>query len=170
MSRATRFLAMLMVLGLVGCGSTIPRAGGLVPEKTVQLSPSFGMPLEKLVFWGAYAATAYLILDPLAPNWVIEEAQLPGNHVHLSMKMKRYYTGGAGEARLVFQRRAKDLAQAGGFDGYEVIEYSEGLESSILGSQRFSEGVIRLTGKGALDQGSAPPARSTVASAPKPLS
>ena len=33
----------------------------------------------------------------------------------------------------------------GGYDGYQVVEYSEGLESSVLGSQRVSQGVIRLT-------------------------
>jgi hypothetical protein len=33
----------------------------------------------------------------------------------------------------------------GGYDGYQVMEYSEGMESSVLGSQRVSQGVIRLT-------------------------
>jgi len=163
-------LLLLIVLGLFGCGSTIPRTGSFVPDKTLQLTPSFGIPLEKLVFWGAYAGAAYLILDPLAPNWEIEEAPLPDNHIHLALKMKRFYAGGAGEARLVFQRRARDLVQYGGFDGYEVIEYSESLESSILGSQRVTEGVIRLTGKGAADQESAPPARNTPDNATNPLS
>jgi hypothetical protein len=31
-----------------------------------------------------------------------------------------------------------------GFDNYAVVEYSEGLESSILGSQRVARGVIQL--------------------------
>ncbi len=61
------------------------------------------------------------------------------------MSMKRYYAGGAGEARQVFNRRAKELMRAGGFGGYEIVEYSEGMESSVLGAQRTVEGVIRLT-------------------------
>lgn len=125
--------------------SQLPHQGSIVPNTTLQLTPSLGIPLEKLVFWGAYAAAAYLILDPLAPNWEIEQAQFPDNRYHLSMKMKRYYAGGAGEARVVFHKRAKELMRVGGYSGYEVLEYTEGLESSVLGSQRVGNGVIQLT-------------------------
>jgi hypothetical protein len=45
----------------------------------------------------------------------------------------------------VFHQRAKELMRQGGYDGYEVLEYTEGLESSVLGSQRVSRGVIHLT-------------------------
>lgn len=183
MSRSTQTLVLLAIAGLVGCGGlsarldgNLPRTGSVVPDSTVQISPSFGFPLEKLVFWGAYAGAAYLILDPLAPNWEIEETPLPGNLIHLSMKMKRYYAGGAGEGRAVFQRRARSLVQFGGFEGYDVLEYNEGLESSIFGAQRVSGGVIRLSGKGFMgrgsqeDQGSAPPARNIPDKATNPVS
>lgn len=123
----------------------LPHQGSIVPNTTIQVSPSLGIPLEKMVFWGAYAAAAYLILDPLAPNWEIEQAQFPDNRYHLAMKMKRYYSGGAGEARVVFHQRAKELMRVGGYSGYEVLEYTEGLESSVLGSQRVGNGVIQLT-------------------------
>lgn len=119
--------------------------GPIIPDTTVNLGPSVSYPLETLVYWGAYAAAAYLILDPLAPNWEIHEARFPQNHVHFSLTMKRFYAGGAGEARVVFKRRAKELMRAGGFAGYEVVEYSEGMESSVLGSQRTAEGVVRFT-------------------------
>jgi hypothetical protein len=32
-----------------------------------------------------------------------------------------------------------------GFDRYAVMEYSEGLDSSVLGSQRVARGVIQLS-------------------------
>ena len=105
------------------------------------------MALEKIVFWGAYASVAYLSLDPLAPNWDIEQAAFPDSYFHLSLKMKRVYSGGAGEARVVFNQRAKDLMRQNGYESYEIVEYSEGLESSVLGSQRVSKGVIRLVRK-----------------------
>lgn len=127
--------------------SQVPYAGSIIPNTTLQLTPSFGISLEKLVYWGAYAAAAYLILDPLAPNWAIEQAAFPGEHVHLSLHMKRYYSGGAGEARQVFHRRAKQIVREGGYEGYQVLEYTEGLESSVLGSQRVAEGVIVLQKK-----------------------
>lgn len=119
--------------------------GPLIPDNVVHLGPSVSYPLEKLVYWGIYVGAAYLILDPLSPNWDIQEARFPGNHVHFQMSMKRYYAGGAGEARVVFNRRAKELMRAGGFDGYEIVEYSEGQESSVLGAKRTAEGVIRFT-------------------------
>ncbi|MDP1527300.1 MAG: hypothetical protein Q8M20_15955 [Rhodocyclaceae bacterium] len=116
----------------------------LIPDIPVVIGPSVTYPLEKLVYWGMWAGAAYLILDPLSPNWQIEEARFPENHVRFQLAMKRYYTGGAGEARVIFHRRAKELMRAGGFGSYEVVEYSEGMESSVLGSQRVAEGVVRF--------------------------
>lgn len=116
----------------------------LIPEATVQLGPSVAYPLEKLVYWGIWVGAAYLILDPFAPNWRIEEARLPDNHFHLSLSMKRYYAGGAGEARAVFHRRAKELMRAGGFASYVIVEYAEGMESSFIGAQRTANGVVRF--------------------------
>ena len=135
-----------------------------------------------MVYWGVYAGTAYLILDPFAPNWDIEEAPLPKNQFHFALKMKRFYSGGGGEARSILHRRAKELVQYGGFEGYELLEYSESLESSVLGSQRVAQGVIRLTGvglesepgtaesKAGTGQGNALPARMIPESAKNPRS
>ena len=123
----------------------IPSSGALLPNNNIQLTPSVAITLEKLVFWGAYAGAAYLILDPLAPNWEIEQAAFPDSHYHFSLKMKRFYAGGAGESRVVFHQRAREVMRQGGYDGYQVLEYTEGMESSVLGSQRVSQGVIRLT-------------------------
>ena len=149
-------LVAALSCGLAGCGvlnypgptslsGNLPAQGPIVPDTTLNIAPSVTIALEKLVFWGAYAGAAYLILDPLAPNWEIEQAAFPDSHYHFSLKMKRFYAGGAGESRTVFHQRAKELMRQGGYDGYEVLEYTEGMESSVLGSQRVSQGVIRLT-------------------------
>ncbi|MFN3883360.1 MAG: hypothetical protein ACK4Q4_01200 [Rhodocyclaceae bacterium] len=121
--------------------------GPLIPDSVVQIGATVSYPLEKLVYWGLYVGAAWLIVDPLAPNWEIEEARLPDDYVHFSLKMKRIYSGGAGEARSVLDRRAKALVREGGFQGYEIVEYAERLDSSVLGSQRKAEGVIRLVKK-----------------------
>ena len=137
--------------------------GGCSGFKLSDLNPSRLVPHQ----------TLHLIasLDPLSPNWEITEEPLPDNRIHLTLKMKRYGDGGAGEASAVFERRARSLVQYGGFERYEVLDYSEGMESSVIGAQRVAEGDIRLIGKGAESpQGSAPPARITPASAAKPLS
>lgn len=83
-------------------------------------------------------------VDPFSPNWMIEVKNLPDSQVRIDLSMKRYYSGGAGEARATFERRAKALMREGGYNGYEVIEYAEALDSSILGSKRTATGVIRL--------------------------
>jgi hypothetical protein len=148
-------IALVLAAGiLAGCGSfrvptnlsgNLPRTGTVVPSTTLNIAPSLSVALEKVVYWGAYAGAAYLILDPWAPNWNIEQAQFPSEQYHLSLHMKRFYAGGAGEARVVFHHRAKELMRERGYDGYQVVEYTESLESSVLGSQRTAEGVIRLT-------------------------
>jgi hypothetical protein len=147
-----RYVALAAAALVAGCGSsrlegTFPGGGSLIPDASLALTPSTTIALDKVINWGVYAAVAYLITDPLTPNWHIEQAGFPDDHFHLSLQMKRYYAGGAGEARAVFHRRAKELARSGGFEGYDVVEYSEALESSLLGSQRVASGVIRLTGK-----------------------
>ena len=137
----------LLIAGLL---MTISPAwsGSLIPDTTLRLSVSNSIALEKVVGWGLYAGIAYLVLDPLTPNWHIEEAALGDDHVHMFLKMKRFYAGGAGEARAVFHRRAKEVMRLNGFDGYQVLEYNESLESSVLGSQRTAEGVVVMTRSG----------------------
>ncbi|MBL8490421.1 MAG: hypothetical protein JNM82_06540 [Rhodocyclaceae bacterium] len=154
MRRLRPAAVLVLAAALGGCGGweiptrldgNLPRQGSVIPDTNLQLTPSFGVTLERLIYWGGAAAVAYLVLDPLAPNWEIQEARFPGDHVHLAMQMKRYYSGGAGEARVVFHRRARQLMRDGGYDGYQVVEYNEGMESSVLGSKRVGEGVILLT-------------------------
>jgi hypothetical protein len=120
----------------------------VIPDKSLVLGPSTTIAIEKLVYWGAFIGAAYLVLDPLAPNWEIEEAQFPEQHYHMALKMKRLYTGGAGEAQQVFRQRAQELMRRNGYRDYAVMDYSEGLESSLLGSQRVARGVIQLRNPG----------------------
>lgn len=141
-SRQRRLLLVASCVGVLTACSSTPR---IIPDTVVKIGPTVSYPLESLVYWGAYIGAAYLILDPLAPNWKIEEARFPDNHVHFSLSMKRFYAGGAGEARVIFHRRAKEMMRAGGFKSYEVVEYSEGMESSVLGSQRTASGVVRFS-------------------------
>ena len=132
--------AAALLLALAGCGTTnypgttslsgdLPGKGPIVPDLAFNLTPSTKLPLEKLVNWGLYAGAAWLILDPLAPNWEIEQAAFPDQHYHLSLKMKRVYSGGAGEARAVFQRHARELMRQNGYDvdpaGNEIVLFDQ---------------------------------------------
>lgn len=147
--RLAAIMAACLALGACGSSSvkSIPTTGTTIPDYTFRMSPSISVPLEKIIYWGVLAGAAYYVLDPLAPNWDIEEAPLGENHVHFSLRMKRYYAGGAGEAQSLFHRRAKELMRLNDFSGYKVVEYQESLDSSVIGSQRTATGVVVLTGK-----------------------
>ena len=141
-------VACLMAAGCLCSGaaaqSYVPSDGSIIANKILRLSPSISIPLEKMVYWGVLGGIAYAVLDPFAPNWEIEEAPLGEDHVHVSLQMRRYYSGGAGEARQLFERRARELMRLNEFDEYRVVEYNESLESSMLGARRRAEGVVRL--------------------------
>jgi uncharacterized protein YceK len=161
-------VAIAVSVVLSGCSSATkiyPSTGSLVPNTSFQLTPNLNVALEKIVYWGAYAGVAYLVLDPLAPNWQIEEARFSATQYHLALHMKRYYAGGAGEARVVFNRRAKDLVRSLGAESYRILEYSEGMESSLLGSRRVGEGVLELV---ALKPPEQEPAAAKVDTTPRP--
>ena len=167
-SRSLACAAALLLLAACSNNKTYPSSGSLIPSTRIAVSPGYTVPLEKIVYWAGVAAVAYYVIDPLAPNWEIEEAAFPKDQYRLSLRMKKFYNGGAGEARVVFNRRADELMHKGGFDGYRILDYSEGMESAVLGSERVAQGTIVLTCADA--QGCAAPARNTSASSENPRS
>lgn len=90
------------------------------------------------------AGTLILIYDPLAPNWSIEERALNELAYHFSLRAKSFRVGGDGEAMQVFKRRAQQLVVEGGFSGYKILDYSEGIASSTPLTNRYAEGTIEL--------------------------
>jgi hypothetical protein len=80
-------------------------------------------------------------------NWSIEETRVEPLLVRFNMKMNRFYSGGIGEARLIFENRAQALVRAGDYYTYQTVEYKESLNSFLFGSQRVVEGTIRLIPK-----------------------
>ena len=89
-------------------------------------------------------AAIYFVYDPLAPNWEIEESRLNDDTYRFSLKMKRYHTGGAGESIQILKRRASKIQYEQGFSGYQILEYTEGIESQTIGARRMAEGTIKL--------------------------
>ena len=90
------------------------------------------------------AALFYVVYDPLAPNWRIEERPVDEATFQLALRAKNFRTGGDGEAIQVFKRRAQKLQRERGYTGYRILEYSEGVESATPFSYRVSEGTIQL--------------------------
>ncbi|MDR0736697.1 MAG: hypothetical protein LBF51_07725 [Zoogloeaceae bacterium] len=87
---------------------------------------------------------AYLVVDPLAPNWEIHETRLSEDTFHLQLAMKRHSSGGEGEALQVLKRRASQLKRELGYHDYRILDYSEGIESATLAAWRTGEGHIQL--------------------------
>ena len=112
----------------------------LVPNKTLHLTPAVALSVENMLL----GAALYWAVDPLAPNWQLAQAPLGADRVRISLRKKRFTSGGDGEAAQLFARRAEQVARDGGYAGYTVMECTEGIESTLPLAQRVSQGVIQL--------------------------
>ena len=142
-----RLTAIALLLGgvmLTGCSSTGGGGSPLIPDKAIQLTAGTSISLSTLASAAMLGAAVYVIYDPLAPNWEIEETRLNDSTFRFAMKMKRYHTGGAGESIQILKRRASQLQYEQGFGSYQILEYSEGIDSQTIGARRVAEGVVRL--------------------------
>lgn len=133
------FAALMAAALLAGCGTS-----PLIPDKKIQLTAKMGVSLSSLATAAVVGAAIYLVYDPLAPNWEIEESKLAPDVYRFSLKMKRYHTGGAGESVQILKRRASQLQYENGYSGYQILEYTEGIDSQTIGARRMAEGTVRL--------------------------
>ena len=92
---------------------------------------------------GDYEGPARELSDPLASNWTIQETRLSETRVRLELRMKRFHGGGEGEAMSAFRRRADELVGQGGFTGYTIANYQEGLDSNWF-PQRYAFGELEF--------------------------
>lgn len=129
-------------LAVSGCGTT--SSSPLIADKSIYLTASSSVSYSTIASVAVIAAAIYLVYDPLAPNWEIEESKLNGDVYRMSLKMKRYHTGGAGESIQILKRRASQLQYEQGFGSYQILEYTEGIDSQTIGARRMAEGVIKL--------------------------
>ena len=142
-SGRTRLAAALcgaVTLALPGCKSIDGERPSLIPNRALVVSRSLSIPADTMLL----AAGAFLLIDPLAPNWHVEALELAPRRYAIALTKKRYATGGDGEAVQMFRRHASELAAGHGYAGYEVVEYSEGIESRMPIAQRVSRGVVVL--------------------------
>jgi hypothetical protein len=149
---------LVAVLGLSACAGVGERArdvAGHVDEavrsvdmQTRQDVAAVGLAYKLVKPSGAdlvIFGLAYLVYDPFAPNWEIQETRLSEDIFQMQFNMKRHSSGGEGEAMRVFRRRAAQLQRELGYDGYRILDYSEGIESATLAAYRVGEGRVQLT-------------------------
>lgn len=142
MTSLLRIVFVLIAVATGGCVSTTDSAtrNSLLPDKVLKLTSSTAVSLESI----AGAAALFVVIDPLAPNWQIETQSLAGRRYAIALTMKRFTTGGEGEAYQVFLREAERIAQDGGATDYRVAAFSEGIESRTLVARRVARGIIEL--------------------------
>lgn len=112
----------------------------LIPDKTFNITPALALSVENVLL----GAALYWAVDPLAPNWQLAQSPEGEDRMRISLRKKRFANGGDGEAAQLFARRAGQAARDGGYAGYTVMEYTEGIESALPVAQRVAQGVIRL--------------------------
>lgn len=142
------FAALVVVVSLGACGTTqtksFPGSGSLLPNTTLKIGPATAYTIEQIVVAGVAGALLYVVYDPLAPNWSIEERPLNEDTYALALRAKGFRTGGDGESLQIVKRRALQLQREKGYTGYRILDYSEGIESSTPLTHRVSEGTIQL--------------------------
>jgi hypothetical protein len=112
----------------------------LIPNQALNVSKALVLPLESMVA----GVLIYRAIDPLAPNWRVEQMRLDARNYQLTLRMKPLTSGGEGEAREVFMRHAQTLAREEGRVQFEVTGYEESLESTLPFARRVARGKIRL--------------------------
>ncbi|HEY0973207.1 MAG TPA: hypothetical protein VGE57_01795, partial [Solimonas sp.] len=82
--------ALLAAMLAAACSSldrSLPSAtSSVIPDTKLRLTPGYTTTPEKLIYFAGAAYLAYVVLDPMAPNWTIEEAQLSEDTYYLGMK------------------------------------------------------------------------------------
>jgi hypothetical protein len=130
----------MLLACLTGC-STPWR---MVSDNPVPLSNSFQPPLDLVVGTAIVGAAALYVVDPLAPNWEVRTTPVDEAKIEISLRKKRFSVGGDGEAYALFRRHAQDLATEAGARGFEILSYSEEIQSETTYARRLSRGLVRL--------------------------
>jgi hypothetical protein len=133
-------LAATLTLLLPACGNA-----PLIPDKTLNISPSLQIPYETVVATALVGFIAWQVLDPLAPTWDIRHTRQGPDQFEITLRQKRFATGGDGEARYLFRRHAQALATGHGYPDYTITSYEESVESGPVIGQRVSRGTIVLS-------------------------
>ena len=126
---------------LSACSTTEGPSPVIIPNRSLDISRSLSIPADTI----ALAAGIFVIVDPLAPNWRIEQYDLGAGRYAIALRKKRFTTGGDGESRQVFRRQVDKIAREQGFVSHEVLEFSEGIESNVPIAQRVTYSVVQFS-------------------------
>jgi hypothetical protein len=129
---------LCMACGLLGACTPI------IPDKTVELTVTQSYAYADVLAVAAVAAAAWVIVDPLAPNWEVAEGRVSDNQWRIAMRKKNFTTGGDGEAIELLHRHAAQLAEKQGYRSYRILTWTEGVQSDVPFAHRWARGEIEL--------------------------
>jgi hypothetical protein len=136
--RTTLAACIALTSLLAGCNTPI------IPDETIKLTATTAFTAADVLMVAAVAGVAYVIIDPLAPNWEIHETKLSDTRYLIDMRKKRITTGGDGESIDLFHRHAQQIAAGAKASGYTILSWNEGVESVFPIARRWSRGVIEV--------------------------
>lgn len=142
---ARSLIALLLIANITACGLIDRKAvsSGL-PDRTINLTPGYATTLEKVTIASGVAAALYYVYQPFSPNWEAANQRASEDTFKVSLRMKRFYTGGEGEALQTTRQYAESLQASFGADDYELLAFSQGIDSSTPIARRVAHATIRL--------------------------
>ncbi len=89
------------------------------------------------------SAAAIAAINALLPNWSLQDSAIGQDKYRISLEKKTFSSGGGGEAEQLFKYRAGKIAAAHGYSGYQILTFTQGLHSGLLGTQQVAQGTIQ---------------------------
>lgn len=81
-------------------------------------------------------------------TWQVEDQAISSDRYRITIKKGHLMTSGDGEALQIFKQHADMIAEEHDCSGYQILQYSEGIESGVLKTQRVAQGLIQCTPMG----------------------
>lgn len=128
-------IVLVMTLATCACTQNVTKD----PSQETQATSATGAPPATSSSGGAPFA-----YDSRSPNWQVTSIKLSDNRWRLELRMRRWHTGGAGEAEVLFHDQARELAAQQGYRHYVVMSFVQGIESTAPIAQRWARGEIEL--------------------------
>lgn len=137
------FCSLAGTLLLAGCSTTpnSPTSNGSFGFTSSMLTTPYSLvPGINPVILGVTTAAA---INALLPSWSLDDMPIGGDKYRIFLRKKTFSSGGDGEAAQLFKYRAEQITATKGYNGYQILEFTEGLDSGVLGTQRVAQGIIQ---------------------------
>ncbi len=138
-------IVLLAAAAACGCSQNVTKNPTEQTEAAQPTAPGRGAAPPADNAAPASGEPAQFAYSPDAPNWSIAATKLADNRWRLELRMRRWHTGGDGEAEVLFREEARELADKQGYRHYVVLSWVQGIDSTAPIAQRWARGEVELT-------------------------